>query len=191
MKLLVFSTLIILMGVSIAVNNAVSQDWRSKTIERTDEQHKYLKDTYEETYQESFEDVWEAVLETIKSLNCMVLRSHYSQDDEGLIIGNINTEHCTISTGRDTTAMVLKYYSYDMPNIRAARWEFGRIQYRFILREQEDGTIKLEVITQVSGNEINATKKYHFWRSNGIAENEMFTRIDKILGRELSQPAIE
>lgn len=133
------------------------------------EAEKYLRDKYEDTYDVPFEDVWNAIKGFLEEKSCMIIRDRYSQTDEGLYKGSIHSDMCVLSIG-DTTEPVIKRYSTKIPYIRGGVWANGRMQYKFVVKEQDDGTVHVLLRGEMSGFEEHVTNQVHFWDSNGYLE---------------------
>lgn len=145
------------------------------------EYKKYYKEKYEEHYTKSFEIVWNAIKEAITSHNCMIAYEKYRQNDQGLYQGIIKSDYCVLSVGKDTTVSTMKKYSLDFPLIRGGIWLNGSIQYRFNLKEKDDGSVDMIMTTEMNGYEDFVTHEVHFWKGNGILEKKMLDLINKIL----------
>jgi hypothetical protein len=86
---------------------------------------------------------------------------------------------CVFVEGEGKTIDTLQRYSLKVPVIRGGVWINGRMQYKFIIKEQEDGQVHLRLIGEVSGFENYVTSSVHFWESNGILETRMLRRIEE------------
>jgi hypothetical protein len=161
------------------------EDWESDSYEVMKDPLKYYKERYEKNYDMFFEDVFQAVVSSIKDdLNCMIITQSTKNNDDGFLKGVIKSDFCVKAVGNDTTLPVMKRYSLDFPVIRGGVWVNGRVQYKFVLNEKEDGTTSLLMKVELSGREDFVTGQVQFWQSNGILEKEMFDRIDEKLGIE-------
>jgi hypothetical protein len=105
-----------------------------------------------------------------------------SQTETGALKGNIQSDFCVFSMAGNNVKDSLEKYSYKLPVIRGAVWENARMQYKFILKENEDLTVNILIKGDLSGREKNVTNEVHFWQSNGIFETQMIDRVKKILG---------
>lgn len=141
----------------------------------------YNKDGYEYTYNYSFERVYNACKKAIEDLGCQILSQSYNQTDEGLYKGKVFSDYCVFASKSDTIVDALSRYSVKVPVIRGGVWINGRIQYKFIITENSDGTTKLKLTGQISGREDYVTSKVHFWESNGLFEMAILERINIIL----------
>lgn len=141
----------------------------------------YNPEGYERVFNASFETVWNTVINAIENLNCQILQKNYNQTEEGYYKGKIFSDYCVILGKTDSTWDVLKKYSVKIPVIRGGVWVSGRIQYKFWLTENPDGTTHLKLKGQISGMEEHATSKVHFWESNGILEREILNKIQYTL----------
>lgn len=144
-----------------------------------DERMRFFKETYELTFDEAlFEDVWNSIKKSLEETNCMTIKETYSQNDEGFFKGNIKSDFCVFAEG-DTTHENLEKYSIKVPFIRGGNWVTGRFQYKFLIKEQDDGTVYVKLKGEVSGFEDYVTGQVHFWDSNGFLETMMLRRIKK------------
>ncbi len=142
---------------------------------------RFYQEKYELQFNAPFEVVWNSILEAIENTNCMIATSRSRQTDEGFYRGVIKSDFCVFSQGRDSTYSILKEYSYDLPVIPGGIWESGRIQHKFIIVEQEDGTIDLVHTTEMSGWEGLVTSEVHFWQSSGMLEHKLHEDIKTII----------
>jgi hypothetical protein len=174
--------LLIIIAAMLLAASLNAQDWEGEEIE-VEEKYPYLKDTYEEVFDLPFEEVWEAAIESIEEINCMIISKNPRQTDEGLLKGVIKSDFCVFARG-DTTYEGLTYYSLkdSLPYIRGAVWKNGRMQYRWIIKEDEDRMVHVRLIGEISGMESHVTRKVHFWKSNGFFETKMFERLRNKLG---------
>lgn len=172
--------------VCLAQDEEELEDWEKEDYsgDEVDEDLKYYKEKYEMTFNEPFEDVWNAVLQAIKDTDCMIATNRKRQTDEGFFRGVIKSDFCVFSTGKDSTFDVLGKYSYDMPVIAGGIWLSGRIQHKFIITEQEDGSIKVMHTSEMSGWEELITHEVHFWKSNGKIEHFLHEDIKSILAKK-------
>ncbi|HPD32972.1 MAG TPA: hypothetical protein P5545_01700 [Bacteroidota bacterium] len=141
----------------------------------------YNPEGYERTFTQSFETVWNTVIKAIDEQSCQILQKNYNQTTEGYYKGKIFSDYCVIVGKTDSTWDVLKKYSVQIPIIRGGVWASGRIQYKFWLTEQPNGTTIVKLKGEISGMEEHATAKVHFWESNGILERQMLNRIQYLL----------
>jgi hypothetical protein len=181
--------MIILTSVLLLSNSAFSQetkeekppeeDWKSDTyVEKP--KFPYLKEKYEETFKLPFNRVWEAAIKSIENIDCQVINKNTKQDDEGLYKGKVESDFCVFAVG-DTSWDNLKYYATELPFIRGGTWVTGRFQYKFIIKENKDGSTHLRIIGEVSAFESYVTARVHFFQSNGFKESMMMERIKKNL----------
>lgn len=154
-------------------------DWRSDETEGK-VKFPYLKEKYDTTFASSFEDVWNAALKSIEDINCQVITKSPRQDDDGYYKGKIESDFCPFAQG-DTTLENLKYFSVEIPFIRGGVWTIGRMQYKFIVKENEDHTVYCRLIGEISAWEDHVTSKVHFFQSNGYFEYTMLERLKKNL----------
>lgn len=150
-----------------------AKDAKAK-MEGTDEESlKYYKKRYIETYDNYFEDVFDAVKQSIIDRGCQVIQETERTDNEtGLLKGVIKSEECIMAMDvqGDDVPDTLAKYSLQVPVIRGGIWENGRFQYKFVIKEKEDGTCDLILKGEVSGAEMNVTNEVHYWESNGFKE---------------------
>ncbi|MBX3043965.1 MAG: hypothetical protein KIT33_08370 [Candidatus Kapabacteria bacterium] len=153
---------------------AQDDDWRSK--EQVDTRFPYLKEKYEDTLNLDFEKVWESAIKCIEDINCMIITKNPRAGDDGLYRGTLQSDYCVFALG-DTVLRNLKYYSVELPFIRGGIWENARFQYKFIIRELEEGGCYVRITGEISGKERLVTNKVHFWQSNGFKEYQMMERL--------------
>ncbi len=139
----------------------------------------YYKKKYEKTYNYPFEIVWQAIKKSLEDKYCQISYEKYSQTDNGLYKGSLHSDFCVFSAGRDTTFVTLKKFSYEVPFIRGGIWLNGRMQYKFKLTENDDGSVYVLLKGEISGFEDFVTHKVHFWKSNGFFETKMLEAIEK------------
>jgi hypothetical protein len=151
----------------------------SKNDEEVPEELKYYKERYEVKYKEPFDVVWKAVKMSISDLKCPLLQETENQNEKGFYQGVIKSDNCLLAQGKDSSEEVMDRYSYDRPRIMAGVWKNCRVQYRFVIREQEDGTTSMLLKTDMSGFEEYVTYEVQFWKSNGILEHNILLDIDK------------
>lgn len=144
----------------------------------------YQKDGYEVQLNHSFEQVFYACQKAVEELGCQVMNKSYSQTDEGLYKGKVFSDYCVFVGKTDTTLDELERYSVAVPVIRGGVWINGRMQYKFILTENKDGSTQVKLKGQVSGREDYVTSKVHFWESNGLFEKRILDRINAILAEQ-------
>jgi hypothetical protein len=143
------------------------------------EELKYYKERYEVKYKESFELIWKAAKKSMNEIKCLLLQESESQNEQGFYQGILKSDYCVLAQGTDTSQEVMDRYSYDRPRIMAGVWRNCRVQYRFVIREQEDGSTVVLLKTEMSGFEEYVTVEVQFWKSNGILEHNMFLRLEK------------
>lgn len=170
---------IFLLSLFFILSNVITYSQDKTTIEP--EKYPYLKEKYEYTFEKGFDEVWEAVLKSIEEIECQIMQKNSRQDDNGLYRGKIESDFCIFAIG-DTAWKNFKYYAIEPPFIRGGVWVSGRFQYKFILREEENGNTYVRIIGEVSGFEIHVTNKVHFFKSNGFKETMMLERLKKNLG---------
>jgi len=186
MKKSIFVTFAILFFVLFIPHSVFSQNDEDKfNPNKPNEQMKYYnKDGYEEDLQFSFEKVYRAVQKAIEETSCQIMTKNYTQTDAGLYKGKVFSDYCVFIGKTDTTYDNLQRYSVKVPIIRGGVWSSGRIQYKFILTEKQDGGTHLKLKGEISGREDYVTSKIHFWESNGIFEHNILERIKEILSKE-------
>ncbi len=143
----------------------------------------HYKEQYEDDYTEPFEDVWNAVLVSLQDMGCQTQTKTTRVSDEGLFKGVVHSDMCIFTAG-DSTFRVLNTYSLDMPFVRGGRWDNGRMQYKFVIQEKDEGHVHLIMKTEMSGVESGITEKVLFWRSNGLLEIEMLKRVRDNIGKK-------
>lgn len=135
-----------------------------------------------------FTTLFNAVKKTLRDMECDVEVEKYSQSDDNLYRGNIRTRFYIIITGIDSTKDIMEKYSCDedgcekFPYIRGGEWVSGRIQYKFVMKENEDNTVDIRLEGELSGFEQWVTHKVHFWQSNGILERRLLEKIKENAG---------
>lgn len=155
----------------------VKEDDRFK--EEIPEKLKYYKEKYEISFDAPFEVVFRAAKLSITETNCMIMNESYSQTDEGLYKGKVKSDICVIVDDKDSTFDVLQRYSLDLPIIRGGVWANGGVQYNFIIKEQKDGKVHVELKSEINGFEEYVTYLRHFWESNGLLETLMLESLKK------------
>ncbi len=140
---------------------------------------RFYKEKYEYRFAKPFEIVWNAVKKSLEDIGCMIALENYKATDEGLYKGNIKSDFCVFSAGKDTTFKTLNKYSYDLPVIRGGIWLNGRMQYTVVVKEESNGQVYMLIKGELSGFEDFVTHEVHFWKSNGIFE----TRLSKLIER--------
>ena len=155
-------------------------NWKQETTTEESD-FPYLKEKYEETFKLPFDQVWEAAVKSIDEINCQIINKQSKQDDNGLYKGKIESDYCIFAVG-DTVWQNFNYYGVKPPFIRGGIWVSGRFQYKFIIKENEDGSTYLRLIGEVSGFETHVTDRFHFFQSNGFKETMMLERVKKNLG---------
>jgi hypothetical protein len=158
------------------------EDYRGKEVES---HLRYFQEKYEMQFDAPFEVVWNSILEAIQNTDCMIASSNSRQTDEGFYRGVIKSDFCVFSAGVDSTFHVLQKYSFDMPVIPSAKWESGRIQHKFIVKEQEDGSVDVLHTSEMSGWEGRVTAEVHFWKSSGMLEHYLQEDIKAIIASKL------
>lgn len=143
-----------------------------------DEAMKYFKDKYyEELDGVYFEDAWNAVIESLSDQGCELMTKVQKDNDEGFLKGVLKSEFC-VFVNNDSTFDLLRIYSVKMPVIRGGIWTNGRIQYKIIIEEINDGEgVSILINGELSGSEENVTNEVHFWASNGWFETDLMYRI--------------
>ena len=153
--------------------------------EEVPENMRYFKEKYEEVYNEPFDAVWNAIKKSLGDCNCMIAHESYKQTDEGFYKGVLTSDMCVFASGSDSSYDKLKEYSVSMPVIHGAVWINGRVTYKYIVQEHDDGTIHLTLKVEICGFEEKVTYSVHFWdasrneKSNGILEHRMLELIKK------------
>lgn len=147
-----------------------------------DEAMKYFKDKYYDVLKGvAFSDVWNAVVEALDDQGCVLMNKVQKTNDEGFLKGVLKSEFC-VFVNDETTFDLLKIYSLKMPVIRGGIWTNGRIQYKIIIEEINEGAdVSILVKGELSGAEENVTNQVHFWQSNGWFETDLLYRIKKKL----------
>lgn len=177
-----FLSLLLILVVSYSLFSQKTDDEDKFNPFKIDDRMKYYKkDGYEYTYNYSFERVYNACRKAIEEQGCQILNQSYNQTDEGLYKGKVFSDYCVFATKSDTIVDALERYSVRVPIIRGGVWVNGRIQYKFFLTENKDGTTTLKLLGQISGREDYVTSKVHFWESNGLFEMAILERINVIL----------
>jgi hypothetical protein len=141
----------------------------------------YYKDKYEKTYDYAFEIVWEAIKKSLADKNCQIAHEKYTQTDEGLYKGSIKSDFCVFAAVANDEDVFdsLKVYSLEVPFIRGGIWLNGRMEYKFKLKENDDGSVYVRLKGKLSGFEDFVTHEVHFWQSNGYFETKMLEAIEK------------
>jgi len=148
-----------------------------------DEAMKYFKEVYKEDLDGVyFEDVWNAVVESIEDQGCAMMTKVQKTNDEGFLKGVMKSEFC-VFVNDDTTFDLLRIYSVKMPVIRGGIWTSGRIQFKIILEEINEGEgTSILIKGELSGSEDNVTNEVHFWESNGWFQTDLHYRVKHKLG---------
>jgi len=141
---------------------------------------RFYKAKYELELKENINVVIEAVIEIFNELGCAIIQNTTKPDPDGYTKAIIKSDFCVIIEGKGSFD-TLMYYSKtnDMPFIRGGIWNNGRIQYRFIIKENENGGCNLSLKATLSGLENNITHKVHFWESNGMLEHSILEAISE------------
>lgn len=172
-------------------NNAFSQmqnfeeiNEEGQAVEKEkDPKNMYFKEKFEEVFTDYyFDEVWNATLQAIDELGCQIATKSNAQDDEGFFKGKIVSDFCVFAMKEKNDEVMdsLMKYSYDLPFIRAGKWDSGRIQYKIIIKEKED-SVEFLLKGEMSGREGYVTNEVHFWKSNGYFEHFLVERIKQIL----------
>ncbi len=149
---------------------------------KADPRLKYYKaEGYDYTMNYSFERVYNACKTAIEELGCQIINQTYSQTDDGFYKGKVFSDYCVFIGKTDTTFDNIERYCVKVPIIRGGVWVNGRMQYKFIINENKDGTTYLKLKGEVSGREDYVTSKVHFFESNGYFENQIIEKINAIL----------
>ena len=186
MKINYFSYLIIVIY-AISTSNLFSQNNDEDKFNpfKEDPRLKYYnKNGYEYTMNYSFERVYNACKSAIEELGCQIITQSYNQTDEGFYKGKIFSDYCVFIGKTDTTFDNLERYCVKVPIIRGGVWVNGRMQYKFIINENQDGTTHLKLKGEISGREDYVTSKVHFFESNGFFEHQIMERINAILAEQ-------
>lgn len=143
-----------------------------------DEAMKYFKEKYtEEIDGVSFEDTWNAVISSLSDKGCELITKVEKPNEEGFLKGVMQSEFCVFVNDK-TSFDLLRIYSVKMPVIRGGIWTNGRIQFKIIIEEINEGeTMSIKVTGELSGSEENVTNEVHFWQSNGWFETDLLYRI--------------
>jgi hypothetical protein len=120
-------------------------------------------------------------VKAVEELGCQVMNKSYTQTDEGLYKGKVFSDYCVFVGKTDTTLDEIHKFSVREPVIRGGVWINGRMQYKFILTEMQDGNTHLRLKGEMSGREDYVTARVHFWESNGTFEKRILDRIDEML----------
>ena len=148
------------------------------------ERLRFYKEQYEATYNFTFEIVWGAIKKAIESNDCLIEQESTPKQVNGLYKGSVKSNMCVFVENTDSTFELLNRYSYYLPVIYGGVWINGRIQYKFSIREQEDGSCKIILKTEMSGFEEKVTSQVHFWKSNGLLEMAILEKVKKILDEQ-------
>lgn len=160
----------------------VKEKMQDQTAEKIDEQMKYFKEKYEFQTTSGFQDTYAAILSVLADMNCQVMQKKDKQDDNGYFKGSIQSDYFVYALkGENKVKDSLETYSYKMPIIRGAIWDNARIQYKFILKENEDNSTNVTVKGELSGREAMVTNQVHFWQTNGWFETMMIEKIKQKL----------
>lgn len=154
-----------------------------KVEKKKDPKNMYFKEKFEEVFTDYyFDEVWNATLKAIEETGCQIGQKTNAQDEEGFFKGKIVSDFCVFAMmeREDEVMDSLLKYSYDLPFIRAGKWESGRIQYKVIIKEKED-SVEFLLKGEMSGREGYITSEVHFWKSNGYFEHFLIERIKQIL----------
>jgi hypothetical protein len=145
---------------------------------------KYFKEEYKaELEGVYFEDLWNAVVTSLSEQGCELMTKVQKTNEEGFLKGVMKSEFC-VFVNDNTTFDALKLYSVKMPVIRGGIWMNGRIQYKIILEEINEGEgTAITISGELSGSEENVTNEVHFWASNGWFETDLLYRVKKKVGR--------
>ncbi|MDC1067573.1 hypothetical protein OAQ99_00285 [Candidatus Kapabacteria bacterium] len=156
-----------------------------KKLEGTDEENlKYYREKFEQTYTDFFfDEVWNACIESLDEYGCAVAQKSSRQDENALFKGKLVSEYCIFAMMEkdEDVADSLWKYSYKVPVIRGADWGNGRMQYKIILKEQEDESVYMLIRGEISGREDQITNEVHFWKSNGRFEHFLLETINEKL----------
>ncbi len=140
---------------------------------------KHYKEKYEAKYENApFEIVWTSVKEVLDEMKCYYQTPSYRVDTSGYYIGSITTEDWIFAEGEDSTYDLIKRYSLDVPQIPGAIWSTGRLNFKFRVQQISDKAILITLRTKMSGKENSATQQVHFWKSNGLLEEEVLAKIE-------------
>ena len=167
------------------MQNLEETNEKGEVIEKKDEdlKTKYYREKFEEVFKDYyFDDVWNATIKAIEETGCAIGSKSNAQDEDGFFKGKIVSDFCVFAMKerKDDIADSLSKYSYDMPFIRAAVWESGRMQYKIVIKEKE-GEVEMLIKGEISGREGYITSEVHFWKSNGYFEHFLVERIKEIL----------
>ncbi len=152
--------------------------------EEIPEVEKYYREKYEATYDAAFEDVWKALKTALAEENCMIMMEKFSQNEDGYFTGVLRSDFCLKAEGSDSTYSIIKRYSKKAPFIRGAIWVTLRMQYKFSIKEQDDGIVYLRLVGELSGREDHVTEQVHFWESNGYLEVMMLEKLNMLINQQ-------
>ena len=148
-----------------------------------EERLKFFKEKFEETFTDYyFDEVWNATIEAIESTGCQIGTKSDRQDDDGFYKGKIVSDFCVFAMKENDDAVMdsLIKYSLEVPFIRGGTWENGRIQYKIIIKENEDN-VEFILKGEISGREGYVTNEVHWWKSSGYFEHHLIEKIKSIL----------
>ncbi|MEN6510553.1 MAG: hypothetical protein ABFD00_01805 [Chloroherpetonaceae bacterium] len=181
MKKIFFITMCLLIFGNLNIFAQQDEEDKFDPFKKDTVKEQYNPNGYERIYNSSFEKVWNIVIKSIEELNCQILQKTYNQTDQGYYKGKVFSDYCVIIGNTDSTWDVLKQFSLKIPIIRGGVWKSGRMQYKFWLTENPDGTTHVKLKGQLSGMEEHVTNKVQFWESNGILERKILNRIQELL----------
>jgi len=147
-------------------------------LKQTEEKMRFYREKYDTLLTDtSFEEVWNGVMGSLENINCFVMNKREKQDDDGLLSGTIKSEFCVFANEAAYLLDTLAVYSIKVPVIRGGRWVSGRVQYTFVIKENEDFSIYFRIKGELSGKEDYVTHEVHFWESNGFFETTMLNNV--------------
>ncbi len=152
-------------------------EWEGDKI--SEEDYPYYRESFDTTFTNiDFATVWNSIVEVCEAEKIFFITKRTKQDDEGLFKGIIKSDYFIFVDGADNTYDILKKYSFkDLPFVRGGVWQNGRVQYKMILKEKDDGTIDLTIKCEISGYESLVTEEVAFWSSNGYFETKILEKI--------------
>ncbi len=142
----------------------------------------YYKDTFDIKMNASFEKVWNSTKELVGELGGQLAVQKSSQDEEGKYRGTIKSDNIIIADGVDSSIKVLQRYEYEMIYVPNGVWTIGRVNYRIVMNEIDADNTRIQLFIQLSGKENKITQIFHFFKSNGVLENEFLKKLYAKLG---------
>lgn len=164
----------------IATNNFVFAQEDEEEDEEVHASEKYMREKYIEYYDADFNTVFEAVKQFVVSTGAEIERDVTADNDAGLLKGMVRSKMYVLTQKKDSAFKVIQKYSFRPPFIRGGVWTSARIQYKILLNDEGNGKISVLFENEFSGFEDNATFKVHFFKTNGLLENEGFIKIKEL-----------